>query len=62
VRESFVAPAELRRLQIPPDQDIADMSPPLYRLRKALFRPLPSSVVTQFARLKKHWYVRMLPT
>ena len=55
-------PAELRRLQILPNQDIADVSPPLYKLRKALFRPLPPSVITQFARLKKHWYVRMSPT
>ncbi len=52
-------PTELRRLQIAPGQVIPDMSPPLYRLRKAFFRPFPPSVITQFARMKKHWYVRM---
>ncbi|MGB2716119.1 MAG: methyltransferase domain-containing protein [Vicinamibacterales bacterium] len=53
-----VLPVELRGLQIAADQEIPDVSPPLYKLRKALFRPLPSSVITQFARLKKHWHVR----
>ena len=52
-------PSELRRTQIAPGEHIADVSPTLYKLRKALFRPLPPAVITQFARLKKHWYVRM---
>ena len=52
-------PMELRRMRIAPGEEIADVSPPLYRLRKALFRPFPPAVITQFARLKKHWYVRM---
>ena len=52
-------PPELHRREIAPDEDIPDVSPALYRLRKALFRPLPPSVVTQFARLKKHCCVRM---
>jgi SAM-dependent methyltransferase len=51
-------PAELRGMQIGPGQNVPDLSPPLYRLRKAFFRPFPPSVITQFARLKKHWYVR----
>lgn len=51
-------PVDLRRVQIAPDQEIPDVSPPLYKLRKALFRPFPPPVITQLARLKKHWYVR----
>ena len=54
-------PAELKRTLIAPDAPIADVSPVLYKLRKALFKPLPPSVITQFARLKKHWYVRTRP-
>jgi len=54
-------PVELKRTLIAPGAPIADVSPPLYKLRKALFKPLPPSVVTQFARLKKHWYVRTRP-
>ena len=51
-------PAELQRLRIAPNGAIPDVSPALYKIRKALFRPLPPAVITQLARLKKHWHVR----
>jgi hypothetical protein len=46
-------------MQIGSEEDVPDVSPPLYKLRKAFFRSFPPAVITQFARLKKHWYVRM---
>ena len=63
VRDDLVPtlPAEVQATRIAPHARIPDVSPAMYRLRKALFRPLPPSVITQFARLKKHWYVLTRP-
>jgi hypothetical protein len=63
VRDELVPtlPAALQATRIPAGARILDVSPALYQLRKALFRPFPPSVITQFARLKKHWHVLTRP-
>lgn len=55
IHESVIKdlPTELRRCQVPENSDITDVSPPMYRIRKLLLRPLPIRVYTWLAILKK---------
>jgi SAM-dependent methyltransferase len=46
-------PEAMRRTVIPVDQRIRDVSPPAYRVRKALIAALPVAVVTGIAKLKE---------
>ncbi len=45
-------PDDVRARRVPPEVAVPDLSPWSYRLRRAMLRPLPCSVVTCLARLR----------
>lgn len=60
VSERMVArlPDHVRARVVPDDEPIADISPPLFRMRKRIVRTLPQSAIMALARLKAHFYSR----
>lgn len=53
-------PDEVRRTEIKTGDRIADISPPIYKMRKAVIRRIPIRASTLLAKLKKHWYSRVV--
>jgi len=46
-------PEIVRRSRVPQNQKLRDLSPPLYKVRKAVVRLLPVAVMTLFAKIKE---------
>jgi hypothetical protein len=51
-------PAAIQRLQVGSDDQIRDVAPARYRLRRMVIRTLPAWAVNDLAVLKKHYYTR----
>ena len=51
-------PDDVRACIVPEGQPIADLSPPLFRVRKRIVRALPPSAVMGLARIKARFYSR----
>lgn len=51
-------PADVRACMVPESRPIADISPPLFRMRKRIVRTLPRSAIMGLARIKAHFYSR----
>lgn len=60
VSERMVArlPDNVQACVVPHDQPIADISPPLFRMRKRIVRALPQPAIIALARIKAHFYSR----
>jgi hypothetical protein len=52
-------PAALRHLRIADFDEVRDVSPLCYRLRKAIIRAFPVWAVTRGAVFNKHWHLRL---
>lgn len=53
-------PPQLARYELPSDQAVKDVSPPLYKARKLVLRLTPTRVRTWLAILKKHFVAHSL--